>query len=109
MATRRPLVLSGGRVKELPAGDATVGSSAPTEVTLDFGTVPTHSKGFSFADAGAVVGQRVVMTPQADGDEYEMDGFTCAAHVVDAGSIAVYVHAMPGPVRGTRKFNYVLG
>jgi hypothetical protein len=38
-----------------------------------------------------------------------MDGFTCAAHVVDAGSIAVYVHAMPGPVRGTRKFNYVLG
>ncbi len=112
MATRRPLVIVDGQVQELPSGDivsgAGSGAIALASVTLDFGSVPTDSKAFSITDAAVTTLSKVVMVASPDGDEYEMDGFSCAAHCAVNGTILAYIHAHPGPVSGTRKFQYLV-
>lgn len=85
------------------------GSFTVNQVTLNFGTKPVKHKSFSIADANALTSHKIVMTPAPDSDEYEMDGFTAAAYCAVNGTIMAYITAIPGPVMGTRKFNYVLG
>lgn len=83
--------------------------NSPTQVTLDFGSIPTYSKGFSFSDAIVTTASKILITAAADSDEYEMDGFSCAAYCAVNGTIKAFIQAFPGPVVGTRKFNYILG
>lgn len=87
------------------------GPSGSTQytVTLDFGSIPQINKSFSWSDAGAATSNKIIMVPAPDSDEYEMDNFTCCAYCTVNGTITAYITAIPGPVTGTRKFNYVLG
>lgn len=119
MALRRPIVNISGALQELSAGDTLYGGAggavAFTEVTLDFGAAPTYSTTFSFSDGAAGTSSRVMMTPSASPaigrvvDELEMDSFMCAAVCLVAGTVTVSVVALPGPVTGQYKFNYILG
>lgn len=95
MATKKPLVVSGGSLAEIPAGDtvapSALGSGTPTgsnflrgdgtwatpagggggsltvtEVTLDFGVVPVGSKSFDITDAAATTASKIVMVASAN-------------------------------------------
>ena len=113
MASKKPLCLYGGEIKELQAGDTLAGAGGGAvsieEVTLDFGVWPVLTKTFVFALAGASIGERVLMSAQGTGDELEYDGFSCAARVSAEDEITAHVHAVPGPVTGARVFNIVRG
>lgn len=78
-------------------------------VTLDFGAIPVDSKGFTFSDGSVTTSSKIVMTPAPDSDEYEMDGIMCGAYCAVNGTITAFATAHPGPVVGTRNFNYILG
>lgn len=88
---------------------------AMSEVTLDFGSNPIKSKKFTFAADGATTSSKIMFVPSAStvagrsSDELEMDNFTCAAVCKVNGTIEVYISAIPGPVKGQYKFNYILG
>ena len=90
--------------------NATGGSSGSSgkSVVLDFGSVPVYTKAMSFVDVDILVTSKILMTPAGTSDELEMDNFVCAVHPA-AGSAVVYVAAVPGPVTGTRTFNYLIG
>lgn len=101
-------------------GNATIGSfySYFKRVTLDFGTTPVYNKTIYINDERAQIGARVFVTPSAyttnvfaqfGRDELEFDNFLCAANVVAAGNIAMYITSQPGPVKGERNFDYILG
>ena len=85
------------------------GSVALAQATVDFGATANWGKTFAIADAAATPASKVVMTPAPDSDEYDMDNFACAAYCAVAGTITAFIQALPGPVSGTRKFNYLLG
>ena len=85
------------------------GSVTLDQVTLDFGSTPVWSKGFTFALTGATSGQALLMQPSGESDEYEMDGFACAAKGAGVNSVTAYIQAIPGPVTGTRVFNVLRG
>lgn len=76
------------------------------EVSVDFGSTPVMSAAFTISTP-ATVGARVLMVPtsRVDGDELELDGFACAAHVSAADTIKAFIHAVPGPVSGVKYFN----
>lgn len=115
MATVNAGALTAARNFALPDLGGTValtsqlGNVTATQVTLDFGSMPVRSKGFTFSDAVATTASKILMTPAADSDEYEMDGFACAAYCAANGVITTFVQALPGPVTGLRKFNYMIG
>lgn len=101
-------------------GNAVIGSfySNVQRVTIDFGNTSAYNTVAYISDSRAQVGAKVFVTPSAytansaaqlGGDELEFDNFFCAANVVAAGNIAVYVTAFPGPVKGQRNFDYILG
>lgn len=90
-------------------GPQGIPGNAQVQVTLDFGTVPVRSKAFSISDGSVTTSSKIIMAPSADSDEYEMDGFACSAYCAVNGTITAFVQAVPGPVSGQRKFNYVLG
>jgi hypothetical protein len=85
-----------------------------SQVMLDFGAVPVFAKTFTFAHAGAAIGQRVMMSAAGDmpgglsADELEMDELTASARVISAGMMSVIAIANPGPVSGQRNFNYLI-
>ena len=84
------------------------GTATQKQITLDFGSVPSYSKAITFTDASITPTSKVIMTAHAESDELEMDGFVCSVQC-GAGVATAYIHAVPGPVTGTRKFNYVIG
>lgn len=92
----------------VPAPTGGGGSATVKQVSLDFGSVPVYSKAISFADANISATSKVTMTAHAEGDELEMDGFSCAVQC-GSGVATAYIHAIPGPVTGIRKFNYLIG
>lgn len=67
------------------------------------------AKSFTFSDASAFTNSKIIMVPAPDSDEYEMDNFVCAAYCATNGTITAYITAIPGPVTGTRTFNYTIG
>ena len=89
--------------------NATGGGSSTSlkQVTLDFGTVPVYSKAITFNDDLTAISV-VTMTAHATSDELEMDGFSCAVKS-GVGNATAYIQAIPGPVTGTRIFNYLVG
>jgi len=116
MTQRKALVIIDGQIQELPVTDSLTGTSGAGatsgSASLDFGTVPVCSKSFSFADALATTSSKILMTPvpiAASLDELEMDNFTCAAACFVNGTVNVVITALPGPVTGSRNFNYILG
>jgi Protein of unknown function (DUF2793) len=94
-----------------PAGG---GGASLSQTTLDFGTAPVFAKTFTFAHAGAAIGQKVMMSAAGDmagglpPDELETDELSASARVVSMGTIAVTAIANPGPVSGQRNFNYII-
>lgn len=86
------------------------GSAVVDQVTLDFGAAPVFAKTFTFTVAGAVAGQKVVMSTESDAEgETEMDGFACAARCPATDTVAASIQAVPGPVTGSRTFNLIRG
>lgn len=101
-------------------GNTTIGSfySYFKRVTVDFGNVAAYNKTIYINDERAQIGARVFVTPSAyttnvfaqfGRDELEFDNFLCAANVVAAGNIGLYITSYPGPVKGQRNFDYILG
>lgn len=84
------------------------GAATQKQVILDFGSVPSYSKAIVFTDVDITPTSKVVMTAHAESDELEMDGFVCSAQC-GSGTATAYIHAVPGPVTGQRKFNYLIG
>ena len=80
-----------------------------SQVSADFGTVPVYSQQFVFSDASVTTTSKLIMTHHPVSDEAEMDGFICSAHCSVDGTVTAYVHAIPGPVTGSRLFNYSIG
>lgn len=85
-------------------------------VPVNFSNTPVYTTSTTISDSRAQVGAIVIVTPSATtgtnilgGDELEMDNFTVAASVTTNGIINLYVTALPGPVKGQRNFNYILG
>ena len=85
------------------------GSLTWSSTILDFGSIPVHSKSFSVPDASAVVGSKFNFVFAPTNDEAEMDMIVASGVCLTNGIITVYAHAVPGPVSGTRSFNYFLG
>lgn len=101
-------------------GNTTIGNfySYFKRVAVDFGNVAIYNKTVYINDERAQIGARVFVTPTAyttnvfaqfGRDELEFDNFLCAANVVSAGNIAMYITSQPGPVKGQRNFDYILG
>lgn len=88
-----------------------VGSGTVTisETTMNFGTVGVVSKKFTFADAAALTSKKILMQAVPDSDEYELTAFVCQAACLTNGIITVYIHSLFGPVKGSYKFNYLIG
>jgi hypothetical protein len=84
-------------------GGAVTGSAA----TVDFGAVPRYAGSFQIVDVSATVGDKYMVTPVPDGDEYEMDTIIFSAHCISNGTITVYAHAVPGPVTGIKNLIYI--
>jgi hypothetical protein len=109
--TISPAVASGSAIRVLhllgrgPAGPA----ANIVNETLDFGSNPQWSAMFTVTTVAATVGQDVIMVASGEnGDELEMDGFTCSARVTATNTIQAWVTALPGPVAGTRIFQFLL-
>ena len=90
-------------------GAGATGATGPSpsiqSATLDFGTDPRWSAEFAITTVTAGVGQKVLMVASGEnGDELELDSFTCSARVTGTNTIQAWVTACPGPVVGTRSF-----
>lgn len=117
MATRRPLVLIGGAVQELPAGDSVpgVGGAATIyEIEIDFGSTPVKSKKFTITDAGVSTGMKIMVDQSgnaATGRAADENEFTVlsARAFAKTGSFDLYVDCLNGLASGKFKFNYMLG
>lgn len=84
------------------------GGVSIVEVMVDFGFTPKTSHEVSITTTCSL-GQKVIMTPSPDSDEYEMDNFACAARVTATNTIQAFITAIPGPVIGQRNFNLLIG
>jgi hypothetical protein len=84
------------------------GSATVYTVSLDLGSVPVYSKQIDFTDANITALSKVIMSPSGTSDELEMDNFCCAVKC-GSGTATAYITAVPGPVTGTRTFNYTIG
>jgi hypothetical protein len=103
-----------GNTGWIAVSNAGGGGAVIYTATLDFGAVPVPAKTFVFAHGGAALGQKIIMVASAamtgtlSEDELEADMLVCAAKVSAADVITAVVSALPGPVSGTRNFNYQL-
>jgi hypothetical protein len=90
------------------------GSVSATEYEVDFGLKPVYSKSFTIIDASVGVGSKIMITACGKAptgltaDEWEFDMIQWAAEP-GSGSFTLRAIALPGPVSGKRKINYILG
>jgi hypothetical protein len=117
MTLRRPLVLIGGAVQELPTGDSLPGAGGSAtiyETEIDFGSTPVKSKTFTITDAGVSSGMKIIPTQSGNAatgraaDENELTVLSARAFA-KTGSFDLYVDCLNGLASGKFKFNYVLG
>ncbi len=121
MAERRPLVVVGGQVQQLPAADTLPGgggggAAAIITAEIDLGTPARRSGNFAIPGVDMTIGQPVLVQKAVGpytgkgtrADEAEMDLVTATGVVESATVIRVYWQSK-GPVRGNMKFNYVIG
>jgi hypothetical protein len=85
-------------------------------VTVNFGNVPVYSSSFVITDSAATTASLISINASGSnansalgGDELEMDNFSISAYSASAGNITVSVVPDPGPVKGSRNFNYIVG
>jgi len=83
------------------------GSVISNDVILDFGSLPLLSKTFTFTDALATTAHRIMMNAQGGTDDYECEGFFCAAACLVNGIITAEVISETF-VKGSYNFNYLL-
>jgi hypothetical protein len=93
----------------LPSEGGGGGGTTYYSATIDFGSKFIKSKSFQIANASALTTKKVMVVPAPDSDEYEMDALSCSGFCKVNGTVTIYVTAVPGPVRGTRKITYWLG
>jgi len=100
------------------AAIASVDITSGRALSINFGNTPAYTKVAYIAEPTANIGDKVIVTPtafttntyaQLGNDEFEFDNFMCVANVIAAGNIAVYITSYPGPVKGERNFDYVIG
>ena len=114
MATKKPICLYSGKLKELQSGDTVAGIVIPVgSVEVDFGTYPTISKTATITDA-RITSSSVILATQSgkaatgkQADENEMDGlmFSCLAA---NGSFQLNMNCAPYRVAGTFFINYTI-
>jgi len=117
MALRRPLVLIGGAVQELPTDDSlpgTGGAATVYEIEIDFGSTPVKSKKFTITDAGVSTGMKIMVEQSgnpATGRSADENEFTIlsARAFAKTGAFDLYVDCLNGTALGKFKFNYMLG
>lgn len=118
MTLRRPLVLIGGRLQELPTGDTLPGAGGSptfTPFTKDLGAARSSGTfditGLSGLATDAIVDIRQTAAPIASKgnsrDESEMDSITLTGYVVNASTIRAYWKSS-GVVVGTYAFAYMV-
>lgn len=117
MVLRRPLVLIGGAVQELPTSDSLPGSGGAAtiyETEIDLGVIPVKSKTFSILDAGILPGMKILVSQSGNAatgrfaDENEMTILSARAFA-KTGAFDLYVNCLNGTALGKFKFNYMLG
>ena len=115
MATKKPLVLYGGFVKELAVTDNIASTGLKIKQTeVDFGTSGVSESSFVVTDADVSAATKITaeMSYEAptgkDLDELEMDTFNimCSANT---GSFNMYIKSLEGTVADKFKINYILG
>ncbi len=89
--------------------------------TVDFGSNAVYETISYVNDNRANVGSKIIVVSSAftsnnefgsqelGGDELIFDSFLVSANVISTGNIAFYIKASPGPVKGQRNFNYIIG
>lgn len=81
---------------------------------IDFGSTPLYSKTFIVTDANITTSHQIIATHSAAAatgrsqDENELEALICRC-VAGSGQFTMYVDALPGPVVGKYKINYVFG
>ena len=92
----------------------TAGSVTITETELDFGSTPVWSKSFTISPVvGVTASSKVMVTPGTtatggSADDMEWDSITYNA-VPGTEQFTIYASAFPGPIKGKRKVNYLIG
>jgi hypothetical protein len=87
-------------------GGATVYST-----TIDFGTTPVYGSTFTVTNGAVSGASKIIATVEdlgEDGDEGELDGIVLTVKPL-SGSFKVAAIAVPGPVTGQRRINYIIG
>lgn len=90
------------------------GSGAVTEIEVDFGSTPVYDATFTITDAAIISSANSVLitesgkpaTGRVAGDA-QWDSIVCSTNP-GVGSAVVYVQALPGPVVGKRKLQYMV-
>ena len=94
-------------------GTVSYWASLAKTVEIDFGLEAVKEKLFTISDAQATNSSIIIMSDShanATGrsiDENEMDGLILSAYAT-TGQITVYARAIPGPVNGKYKINYII-
>ena len=114
MATKKPICLYTGKLKELQSGDTIAGIVIPSgSVEVNFGTYPTISKTVNITDA-RISSTSVILATQSgkaatskQADENEMDGlmFSCLAA---NGSFQLNMNCAPYRIAGNFFINYTI-
>lgn len=114
MATRKPLVIIGGVVQEIPVGDDIGGGGSDfywEEIEVDFGNTPVYDFQFTITDSNILSSSKISVEPSGNAatgrtaDDWQWDTAVLAASPVN-GSATVYGQFFPGPVVGKRKIQY---
>lgn len=117
MALRRPLVLIGGKIEELPTADTLPGGGGAAtifETEIDLGLVPVKAKTFTIVNAGVAPGMKIVATQSgnaATGRNANENEWTIlsARAFAKTGAFDLYVDCLNGTALGKFKFNYIIG
>lgn len=99
----------------LGSGNLSVSASI-TQTEVDFGATPIAQQTFSIADAGAVVGSKIIATVAYDAptgkdlDEIEMDDLIIKCGNATAGFFDMLIRAVDGSYLADKfKVNYIIG
>lgn len=95
-----------------PGGGGGGGGATLYSATIDFGAAPVYGKTFTITN-GAVTGSSKIVATVEDnvsdsGDEGEMDGILLMVRP-QSGAFKLAAMAVPGPVTGQRRINYLIG
>lgn len=127
MPDKIPLIVVGGQIRQMQAGDTISPTIAPGSggsfvfslVEKDLGVLPRYGGAFDITGLSGLTAGKPVMVTQRAGpytgkgdreDEAEMDSLTVTGFVVDATTVRCYwnVPSRNGPVVGNIKFQYLI-